>query len=95
MPLMHCVVWFFRGARNLEELNGILREHLLIRRLKKDVLHELPLMQRHRRTILPDAQLLPVRPPHNHAWPRKPVRRHKNSVVVFAEIAVISCLLLS
>ncbi len=51
-----------RGSRNLEELNGILREHLLIRRLKQDVLHELPPMRRSRRTILPDPDLFPVSP---------------------------------
>ncbi|BDA49699.1 probable SWI/SNF-related matrix-associated actin-dependent regulator [Coccomyxa sp. Obi] len=49
----------WRGAQNLEELNGILREHLLIRRLKQDVLHELPPMRRSRLTILPDPDLLP------------------------------------
>ncbi|EIE18768.1 hypothetical protein COCSUDRAFT_49196 [Coccomyxa subellipsoidea C-169] len=50
----------WRGAQNLEELNGILREHVLIRRLKKDVLHELPQMTRSRRTIPPDPDLLPM-----------------------------------
>ncbi|CAL8464419.1 g3954 [Coccomyxa elongata] len=49
----------WRGSQNLEELNGILREHLLIRRLKQDMLHELPPMRRSRLTILPDPDLLP------------------------------------
>lgn len=34
--------WTFNGATNLDELNKILRETVMIRRLKKDVLRELP-----------------------------------------------------
>lgn len=34
--------WKFEGGRNLEELNRTLREHCYVRRLKKDVLTDLP-----------------------------------------------------
>lgn len=34
--------WDWTGSSNLEELQGILRETLMVRRLKKDVLKELP-----------------------------------------------------
>ena len=34
--------WKFEGGRNLEELNRTLREHCYVRRLKKDVLSDLP-----------------------------------------------------
>jgi SWI/SNF-related matrix-associated actin-dependent regulator 1 of chromatin subfamily A len=34
--------WQFNGAANLQELHGILRDECMIRRLKKDVLKELP-----------------------------------------------------
>ena len=35
-------VWDFSGASNVEELNAALREHLMIRRTKAEVLSELP-----------------------------------------------------
>jgi len=35
-------VWIMDGASNLEELQGVLRSTCLIRRLKADVLHDLP-----------------------------------------------------
>ena len=34
--------WEYKGASNVKELNRLLREHLMIRRLKKDVLKQLP-----------------------------------------------------
>jgi SWI/SNF-related matrix-associated actin-dependent regulator 1 of chromatin subfamily A len=34
--------WQFNGATNTEKLNSILREHIMIRRLKQDVLTDLP-----------------------------------------------------
>jgi len=34
--------WDYRGAARLEELHGILDDHMMIRRLKKDVLKDLP-----------------------------------------------------
>ena len=40
--------WDMNGARNLEELNNRLRRDCLIRRLKKDVLQELPPKERRR-----------------------------------------------
>ncbi len=38
--------WEYKGARNLDKLHAELREHLMIRRLKKDVLKDLPPKQR-------------------------------------------------
>lgn len=46
----------------MDELNGILREHVLIRRLKSEVLHDLPSMRRTKMTIVPDKDCLPVSP---------------------------------
>lgn len=43
-----------KGATNLNELNGILRASFMVRRLKKDVLAELPPKQR---------QIIPLEPP--------------------------------
>eukprot|EP00118_Oscarella_pearsei_P013604 m.110335 g.110335 ORF g.110335 m.110335 type:complete len:1079 (+) comp37387_c0_seq24:86-3322(+) len=36
----------FKGASNLEQLNSLLSEHIMIRRLKSQVLHELPMKVR-------------------------------------------------
>ena len=41
-------VYDWRGSSNLGELNGVLQSHLLIRRLKRDVLKDLPAKQRQR-----------------------------------------------
>lgn len=38
--------WDYSGAAHLDELHAFLRQHLMIRRLKKDVLSELPQKQR-------------------------------------------------
>lgn len=35
-------VWNFKGASNLKELQEKLRRHIMVRRLKQDVLHDLP-----------------------------------------------------
>ena len=40
--------WDMNGARNLDELNARLKRDCLVRRLKKDVLHELPPKERRR-----------------------------------------------
>lgn len=49
-----------RGFKNLTELNGILSAQLLIRRLKKNVLGDLPPLTRSRKTVLPDDRCMLV-----------------------------------
>lgn len=39
-------VWNYKGADNLDELRIILENTIMIRRLKKDVLNELPTKKR-------------------------------------------------
>ena len=50
------------GSRNSAELNRILAAHVLIRRLKKDVAHQLPALRRSRISVAPDPAGLKVRP---------------------------------
>lgn len=50
----------WKGSSNLAELNGVLQGHLLIRRLKKDVLQDLPAKQRQRIPIEVDPEHVKV-----------------------------------
>ena len=47
----------WKGSSNLAELNGVLQSCLLIRRLKRDVLQDLPAKQRQR---------IPIEVDHDH-----------------------------
>ena len=49
-----------RGAKNKEELNRVLTSHIMLRRLKKDVLSQIPALQRSRISVLPDPRNLKV-----------------------------------
>ena len=49
-----------RGAKNREELNRLLTSHIMLRRLKKDVLSQIPALQRSRISVLPDPKKLKV-----------------------------------
>ena len=53
--------WDWKGSSNLAELNALLQSHLLIRRLKKDVLQDLPAKQRQRIPIEVDPEHIKVR----------------------------------
>ena len=49
-----------RGAKNRQELNAVLNRHIMLRRLKKDVLGQIPALQRSRISVLPDPVNLKV-----------------------------------
>ena len=49
-----------RGAKNKEALNKVLKSYIMLRRLKKDVLGQIPALQRSRIAVLPDAKNLKV-----------------------------------
>ena len=49
-----------RGAKNRQELNAVLRRHIMLRRLKADVLGQIPALQRSRVSVLPDPVNLKV-----------------------------------
>lgn len=49
-----------RGAKNKEELNRVLTSYIMLRRLKKDVLSQIPALQRSRISVLPDPRKLKV-----------------------------------
>lgn len=51
-------VYDWRGSSNLAELNAVLQQHLLIRRLKKNVLQDLPAKLRQRVPIEVDADCI-------------------------------------
>lgn len=53
-------VYDWRGSSNLAELNAVLQQHLLIRRLKKNVLQDLPAKLRQRVPIEVDADCIGV-----------------------------------
>ena len=53
---LHCC----RGAKNRQELNAVLRRHIMLRRLKADVLGQIPALQRSRVSVLPDPVNLKV-----------------------------------
>ena len=50
-----------RGVSNKEELSRILREKVMIRRLKQDVLSQLPAKNRRHIPVCPDPPLMKVR----------------------------------
>ena len=52
----------YRGAKNNEELNRVLTSHIMLRRLKQDVLNQIPALQRSRISVLPDPKKLKVPP---------------------------------
>lgn len=52
----------YRGAKNNEELNRVLTSHIMLRRLKQDVLNQIPALQRSRISVLPDPKHLKVVP---------------------------------
>ncbi len=54
-------VYDWRNSSNLAELNAVLQKHLLIRRLKKNVLQDLPAKLRQRIPIEVDPQCVGVR----------------------------------
>ena len=54
-------VYDWRSSSNLAELNAVLQKHLLIRRLKKNVLQDLPAKQRQRIPIEIDPDCVGVR----------------------------------
>ena len=49
-----------RGAKNKEELNRLLTGQIMLRRLKKDVLSQIPALQRSHISVLPDPRKLKV-----------------------------------
>lgn len=53
-------VYDWRSSSNLAELNAVLQKHLLIRRLKKNVLQDLPAKQRQRVPIEVDPDCVGV-----------------------------------
>ena len=53
-------VYDWRNSSNLPELNAVLQRHLLIRRLKKNVLQDLPAKQRPRIPIEVDYDCIEV-----------------------------------
>ncbi|CAL5220539.1 g2574 [Coccomyxa viridis] len=48
----------YKGAKNKEELNRLLTGQIMLRRLKKDVLSQIPALQRSRISVLPDPRKL-------------------------------------
>ncbi|EDO49581.1 predicted protein, partial [Nematostella vectensis] len=52
--------WDYSGASNMEELQLVLEQSIMIRRLKKDVLHQLP--SKRRQMVLLDPSLIKVKP---------------------------------
>lgn len=59
-PVMVRGVYEWPGSSNLDELNAIMTRHLMIRRLKKDVLKELPPKLRQQILVEMDPHHTPV-----------------------------------
>lgn len=62
--------WDFSGSSNLDELQTRLRAHIMVRRLKKDVLKELPLKIRQIVSLPPNGSTKAVKA-EKEAWDRK------------------------
>lgn len=74
--------WDFSGSSNLEELQDLLRSTIMIRRLKKDVLTELPPKRRQVIEIEPTAAVAKLVKEENKTW------NSKNDVIESLRLAV-------